>query len=977
MNKSVVIVPLGRFNPPHEEHKNLVDAVLKLAKQTHSDAKIFVSRSVDKKKNPLTAPEKIKFLNKMFPGHKGLFQEPPANNPTIIGALAGLTGKYDTVHIVLGAAESAGIKHVVDKYNGKDFTFDKIEVHSRHSIIDTRVGDADGVHASDIRKWAQKGDFAKVRASMSKHLSDADVKEIMHLIQSRLGALKESTLDEVFSYYIAEANEEPDITLPSDADLKKELQNMSNDELDLQDSDVLMLDIILDSDEESKKEETNEAVLSIQTRQKFAQRMKSLAKKFARLRQMKAKTMPANARLRMRARKAALMALRVRATGRKDLNYAALSKSQRIAVDTALIQRFGKKLKSSVNALAKRIMPMIRKKAQENVKNARSVKESFVFEEKKSKEGTPQDVATDKKQAAKRGMSVGDWEKTKADSKHDSPLNIDPNKLDTMKIDPTMNDRTAPNPKHGHLSRNRKLQHYVRSVDEGRKSAADKDARDAGDTNIIYQMRKTINSRGEHETVFADGHKVHISVNDAKKLLAKFEALRLPADKHKFTIAAGASAKSFHDVMSHGIPKDKPKISLGGRQFNEFYLGVGRTRTVSPYDKDEPPGTRNIGEVSKDEDRPEDPNMSRPLSQKLDVLLRLGLSSTDDLQKYRRALRSSKKHALQSPQMREALANLLDKLIDLTTKDPATYSRVRYNVMNKEANSLLRKAEESGLPVEIIYEVFTRGFEVNNNVNEAFNRVNSFIAGGKAANLDSDLIEDVTDLAKRYKDFVTGGGTPQTASRYKSHVNMLAKKTGQHPIQINKQVRKHVNSMKEVAEPTGGLKDACWSGYTAVGMKMKNGRKVPNCVPKEDINRAFEAYTGSEPVSKNKNDPKNRFVGTKTIVQNFSASTPGQNNISPVGQIDQAAFSPVREATYKGKTVPLNKPMKGDVKKSKVYVDPDGDGKAKKVNFGDKKLSIKKDQPARKSSYCARSGGQGNLTNKSSANYWSRKAWDC
>ena len=37
--------------------------------------------------------------------------------------------------------------------------------------------------------------------------------------------------------------------------------------------------------------------------------------------------------------------------------------------------------------------------------------------------------------------------------------------------------------------------------------------------------------------------------------------------------------------------------------------------------------------------------------------------------------------------------------------------------------------------------------------------------------------------------------------------------------------------LKEVAEPTGDLKKACWKGYTAVGMKMKNGRKVPNCVP--------------------------------------------------------------------------------------------------------------------------------------------------
>ena len=38
---------------------------------------------------------------------------------------------------------------------------------------------------------------------------------------------------------------------------------------------------------------------------------------------------------------------------------------------------------------------------------------------------------------------------------------------------------------------------------------------------------------------------------------------------------------------------------------------------------------------------------------------------------------------------------------------------------------------------------------------------------------------------------------------------------------------------KKIPKPTGDLKDACWSGYTAVGMKMKNGRKVPNCVPEE------------------------------------------------------------------------------------------------------------------------------------------------
>jgi len=82
------------------------------------------------------------------------------------------------------------------------------------------------------------------------------------------------------------------------------------------------------------------------------------------------------------------------------------------------------------------------------------------------------------------------------------------------------------------------------------------------------------------------------------------------------------------------------------------------------------------------------------------------------------------------------------------------------------------------------------------------------------------------------------------------------------------------------------------------------------------------------------------------------------------------------EAKYQGKEVPLNKPMPGDVKKSKVFV-KDG-GKVKKVNFGDKNMSIKKDQKGNKASYCARSAGiKGGGQDKTKANYWSRRAWDC
>lgn len=84
--------------------------------------------------------------------------------------------------------------------------------------------------------------------------------------------------------------------------------------------------------------------------------------------------------------------------------------------------------------------------------------------------------------------------------------------------------------------------------------------------------------------------------------------------------------------------------------------------------------------------------------------------------------------------------------------------------------------------------------------------------------------------------------------------------------------------------------------------------------------------------------------------------------------------SEIQEATYQGREVPLNKPMAGDVKKSKVYVDVDGDGKATKVNFGDKNMTIKKNIPARRKSFRARHNCE-NPGPKDKARYWSCKAW--
>ena len=82
----------------------------------------------------------------------------------------------------------------------------------------------------------------------------------------------------------------------------------------------------------------------------------------------------------------------------------------------------------------------------------------------------------------------------------------------------------------------------------------------------------------------------------------------------------------------------------------------------------------------------------------------------------------------------------------------------------------------------------------------------------------------------------------------------------------------------------------------------------------------------------------------------------------------------LEEAEYKGRKVPLNKPMRGDVKKFKVYVRNPKTGNVKKVNFGDKNMRIKKSNPARRKSFRARHNCA-NPGPKTKARYWSCKKW--
>jgi hypothetical protein len=127
--------------------------------------------------------------------------------------------------------------------------------------------------------------------------------------------------------------------------------------------------------------------------------------------------------------------------------------------------------------------------------------------------------------------------------------------------------------------------------------------------------------------------------------------------------------------------------------------------------------------------------------------------------------------------------------------------------------------------------------------------------------------------------------------------------------------------------------DPCWKGYKQLGMKKKNGKEVPNCIPEEmELGDGFIFEDGSE------------------------------------GEIVA-----IIEAEYQGRDVPLGKPMKGDVKKSKVYVKNEK-GNVVKVEFGDPNMTIKKHIPGRRKNFRARHNCD-DPGPKTKARYWSCKAW--
>lgn len=135
-----------------------------------------------------------------------------------------------------------------------------------------------------------------------------------------------------------------------------------------------------------------------------------------------------------------------------------------------------------------------------------------------------------------------------------------------------------------------------------------------------------------------------------------------------------------------------------------------------------------------------------------------------------------------------------------------------------------------------------------------------------------------------------------------------------------------------------GRKNPCWPGYEMVGTKMKNGKRVPNCVPA----KRKKSLTGCGDCS---------------------------------GDCDDCQPPRFVKAEYQGREVTLNKPFrtKGGAKKFAVYVKNDA-GNVVIVRFGDPNMEIKRDDPEARKNFRARHNCA-DAKDRTKAAYWSCRMW--
>jgi hypothetical protein len=180
-----VAITFGRMNPPTIGHQKLVDHLHSIAKKHGADAEVHLSHTQDSKKNPLSHGQKVGLARKAFGSS---VQSGP--HKTIIDVMKHLhkQGRKE-VHVVVGGDRHKEMHELLHKYNGKDYHFDKIHVHSAGDRDPDAEG-AEGMSASKMREHAKNKNHEGFKSGLPEKLRSSSHR-VMKMVRSGMGHVEE------------------------------------------------------------------------------------------------------------------------------------------------------------------------------------------------------------------------------------------------------------------------------------------------------------------------------------------------------------------------------------------------------------------------------------------------------------------------------------------------------------------------------------------------------------------------------------------------------------------------------------------------------------------------------------------------------------------------------------------------------------------------------------------------------------------
>ena len=188
--KQTVVFAFGRMNPPTIGHQKLIDRVITVAKRAKGLPVLYVSATQDKKKNPLSVKQKVDYLKKLYPvgikilpatGRERTFMEILKNR---------FDKKYTDVYMVAGSDRVAEFKTLINKYKGKDYNFDTVEVVSAGARDPDATG-TKGMSASKMRDYAMKNDFKSFQTGLIAGTKENDAMKLFKDLKNGMGVNEE------------------------------------------------------------------------------------------------------------------------------------------------------------------------------------------------------------------------------------------------------------------------------------------------------------------------------------------------------------------------------------------------------------------------------------------------------------------------------------------------------------------------------------------------------------------------------------------------------------------------------------------------------------------------------------------------------------------------------------------------------------------------------------------------------------------